>query len=104
MKTAIFIVSIIIILLFISCRQPNAKKTAIVDYKDSTKTFVEKKEQEKIDSTNDDEILTGALKIAEQNKAHIRFKKNHVASIPGSSYLVDIDISSDFYFTNRSLS
>jgi hypothetical protein len=113
MRTTTFVLAITIILLFISCGQANEKKNVTANHTDTTKTFVgnkekermEKqkqiKEQERLDSLNDDEVLSGAIKIAEQHKAQNRFKKNYVATMPDSSYQVEVEVSSDFYFSSR---
>jgi hypothetical protein len=111
MRTTTFVFAIAIILLFISCGQPNDKKTIVANYKDTAKVIVDTKEedrlekrrqieeQEKRDSLNDDNVLSKAIKIAEQHKAQNRFKENYVETMPDSSYQVEVEISSGFYFS-----
>src|SRR5580765_249669 len=92
MKTTIVILAIITIILFISCGDANEKKTVVASHGDTTLTFIDKKEEEKrkqiqhekLDSINDDKVLSEAIKIAEQWKAQDRFKKTYVATIPDS--------------------
>ncbi|MDI3322729.1 XAC2610-related protein [Pinibacter soli] len=112
MKATTHIFAIAILLLFISCRQANEKKTVAANHSD-TKTFVDKKEeerlekrkqideQEKLDSINDDKVLSEAIKIVEQRKGQDRYKMSYVSTMPDSSYQVDVDIKSDFYFSNE---
>jgi hypothetical protein len=113
MKAVVSIFTMAIIPLLFSCGQPNELKTIVVNHKDTAKTVVDKKEQEqlrkrrqveeqeKFDSIMVDEILSEAINIAEQNKDHDRFKKKYVTTMPDSSCQVNVDISSDFYFTKE---
>ena len=105
--------TIAIMLLFISCGQRNEKKAPVGNRKDTSKTLADTKEQqrlqqrkqfeeqERIDSINNDKVLREALEIAEQHKAQFRFKKKYLASIPDSSYQVEVEISSGSYFSNE---
>jgi len=113
MKATASIFKIAIVLLFISCGQSNEKKTSISNYRDTSKTFVDAKEQERlekrkqievqerIDSINADKILGEALKVAEQHKAQDKFEKSYVETMPDSSYQVEVEISSGFYFSSK---
>lgn len=113
MKATSHLLAIAIILLFISCEQANKKKAVAANQSDTTKTFVDNKEkerlrkrkqieeQEKLDSLNDDKVLSEAIKIAEQRKAQDRFRKSYVATIPDSSYQMEVEIRSGFYFSNQ---
>jgi hypothetical protein len=112
MKAATHLLALTIILLFSSCGQANEKKTVVANRNDTIKIIADKKEEErqkkrkqleeeeKIDSLNDDQVLSEAIKIAVQHKAQNRFKKTYVATMPDSSYQVEVDISSGFYFSN----
>jgi hypothetical protein len=114
MKATTQIFAVTIILMFISCGQVNGKKTVAATQTDTTKTIVDKKEeervekrkqmeeQEKLDSINDDKVLREAIKIAEQHRARNRFQKNYVATIPDSSYQVEVEIASGFNFSSKS--
>lgn len=113
MKAITHVFTIGIILLFISCGQANEKKTVAAKHSDSTKAFVDNKEeerlakrkqieeQEKPDSINDDKVLSEAIRIAEQRKTQDRFKISYVATMPDSSYQVNVDIKSGFYFSGE---
>lgn len=112
MKTTTSVLTIIMTLLLISCGQANKKKASIVKHEDTAKLFVNKNvqkgleertqfdKQEQIDSEEDDGILREALNIAERYRAHNRFKRNYVATMPDSLHHADVYISSDFYFSN----
>jgi hypothetical protein len=112
MKATSYLLAIAITLLLISCGQVNEKKAVATNHSDTTKTFDIKEqerlrkrkqieEREMLDSLNDDKVLSEALKIAEQRKAQDRFRKSFVATMPDSSYEVDVDISSGFYFSTE---
>jgi hypothetical protein len=113
MKATNHLLAITIILMSISCGQANEKKTAAATQSDTTKTFVDNKEeerlekrkqieeQEKIDSLNDDKVLSEAIEIAEQYNTKNKFKKNYVVTMPDSSYQIEVDVSSGFYFSNQ---
>ena len=110
MKATTHIIVFAIILLFISCGTKEKKKVA-ANQSDTTKTIVDKieeerlekrkqiEEQERLDSLNDDKVLSEAIKIAEKYKTQNRFKRNYVATMPDSSYQVEVDIKSGFYFS-----
>jgi hypothetical protein len=113
MKATATILTIAITLLFFSCVQSNEKKTFNSTNKDSSKTFIDSKEQERLEKrnqieeqerneiVNDDEILNKSLKIAEKHKVRDKFKEKYVTTTPDSSYQVDVDISCGYYFTRE---
>jgi hypothetical protein len=113
MKATASILTIAIVLLFISCEQRNEKNDAVGNRNDTVKTLADTKvqerlqarkqmeEQERIDSINDDKALREALEIAEQHKAQHHFKKKYLALIPDSSYQVEVEIRSGSYFSSK---
>lgn len=113
MKVTAHLLAITIIPLLISCGQTNENRITVANHRETTKIFVNAKEQErlekrkqieeqeKFDNLNDNKVLSEAIKIAEQRKAQNRFKNSYVATMPDNSYPVEVDISSGFYFSNQ---
>lgn len=95
MKYIITIFSIGIVSLLFSCR-PRERKAVISKVTDSTKNTVS--EAEKIDSLRLDSILHEAAVIAAARQNN-RFQEKYVVTMPDSSFQVEVDLSSDFYFT-----
>lgn len=101
----------LIIILF-SCGRQKVKNNILVNITDTTKTNLDKNEKARLakskeideennsDSLNLDRILNNAIKIAEQNKDFDTFKKEYKEIMPDSSE-VEVNVSSDFYFTKK---
>lgn len=112
-KATIRLLTIAIILLFISCGHANDNKTITANHIDTAKSSVDTgeqkriakrrqmEEQEEIDRLNEEKVLSEAIKIAEQHKAQDRFRNSYVATMPDSSYQIAVDISSVFYFSSE---
>jgi hypothetical protein len=104
--------SIGMITLLFSCKPSNGKKTVPPDKNDSTKISIAETEEdplkrrgreielEKIDSIRNDSILQEAIGMAAA-KPKTRFSKQYVVQLPDSSSHVDVQVSSDFYFTKE---
>lgn len=113
MKTKLNILILGLITLFFSCGQPNERKQNAVNTTNTLPTKFDKKEKvrlakrknieevNKIDSINLDKFLQNAIKIAEQFKDLNKFKKEYVETMPDNAYQVEVNISSDFYFTQE---
>lgn len=111
MKARIHIFAVAIILLFITCGQAVERKTVTAKQNDTPKILVntmeeergEKikmiKEQENIDSLNDDKVLREAIEFAEKSKAEDKFEKSYVATITETSYQVEVKISCGLFFS-----
>jgi hypothetical protein len=104
----------IIFILFIiySCGQSSnekknidIKKTPISNYEKAEKDRKDRRrlieEQNRIDSLQLSKILDNALKIVNENKEKLNFKKSYSEKMIDSSYNVDVEISLDYYFTNK---
>jgi len=114
MKTTLHLLILGLFTVLFSCGQSNKKRKISVVVVDTLQTSLYRKEkvrvetrkkideQNKIDSINLDKILKDAIEVAEQNKDLARFEKKYVATMPDSSYQVDVSISYGFYFTKES--
>jgi hypothetical protein len=113
MKATINLLAITILLLIVSCGQTNEKKrfaagpghttTGIVDTNthDILKERKQIEDQKKTDSLNDDKVLEEAIKIAAKHRSEGRFKESYVTTVRDSSYQVEVEITSGFYFSNQ---
>lgn len=113
MKKNLFTLLISILFVFVSCRKTNEEKNNEEVKTDTLQSYINKKEierkikrkeiekQKEIDSINLDKILKKAIIIANNNISINKFKKEYVETMPDSLFLVEISISSDFYFSNE---
>jgi len=111
MKATLYIFALGLSISFFSCDQQKAtKKTPIVSdtlqaglidkEKERLEKIKEIEEQDRIDSINLDKNLTHAIKRASHYKVLDKFKEKYVETIPESPYQIEVDISSEFYFTH----
>jgi len=108
MKTKIYIITLVMMLL-LSCGQTNEKKNKLLDKKQPVvKTFEQKEKErlekraeiekeEKIDSIRLDKVLSDALKIASLEIKQKKFQKKYKVR-PDNEYDVQVEINIDDYF------
>ena len=113
MKLINYTFTIAIILLIISCGQPQEEKSVDTNQSNPTETLIDLKEtvragnaspievQEKWDSLNNSKILTKAIRMAEKLKGLNIFKKKYFVSTSDSSDKVEVNLKGGFYFSNK---
>lgn len=112
MKALRYILILELITLLYSCEQQKSGKQTIViadtlqtNFNSKDEERLEKRrkieEQDRIDSLTLDKVLGGAIEIANQNIGLDRFKKSYVEPESDSFYEVEIEINSDFYFSDE---
>jgi hypothetical protein len=110
MKLINYTITIAIILLIISCGQPQEEKSVDTNQSNPTETLIDLKEtvragnasplevQEKWDSLNNSKILTKAIRMAEKLKGLNIFKKKYFVSTSDSSDKVEVNLKGGFTF------
>lgn len=104
MKKIFRIISIL--LLIFSCKSPNEKNISGIRKDTATKSVTENQkqieEQDSVYNVDDDyQSLLDALKFSHKNRNKKKFNCRYIATMPDSSYNVDIEINNGFYFSNN---